>query len=423
MAKKRSSAKTVVNNAPTRKAKLTKLAGKQATVLIAAQSDYASILTGLTHLIADSRRRAAATVNRELVCLYWQIGQVIVEQQASANWGDSVVEQLANDLQIAFPDMKGLTKENLFRMRKFFAATHAIDEWLGSRNQVEKVATVSPQISSDPPAEPIVATVSPQLPKNPDGGEILSTLSRGLKSDLLATLLCSVSWSHHKEIIGAAADATERYFYMTMSARERWSVRELRRQIDAALFERYTSVKHNPEKCLPTDAESGDLMPFKDHYILEFLGLEDEHSEKELRKAILANMRDFFLEFGKDLTFVGEEYPLTVGNDKFYIDLLFFHRRLQCLIAVDLKKGKFKPEHAGKSRFYCAALDEQLRLPHENPSLGLVLCRTADATQVRLALTAAAERIGIATYQTALPDEALLRRRLEQLPPLPEDEE
>ena len=175
-------------------------------------------------------------------------------------------------------------------------------------------------------------------------------------------------------------------------------------------------MKSHPEKCLPEVAEQGDLLPFKDHYVLEFLGLNDEHSERELRKAILANLRDFFLEFGQDLTFVGEEYPLTVGSDTFDIDLLFFHRRLQCLIAVDLKKGKFKPEYAGKSRFYCAALDEQLRLPHENPSLGLVLCKSADAAQVRLALTEAAQRVGIATYQTALPDEHRLRQRLMQLP-------
>lgn len=210
---------------------------------------------------------------------------------------------------------------------------------------------------------------------------------------------------------------------MAMSARERWSVREVRRQIDADLFTRYVSVKSHPEKCLPAEAESGDLLPFKDHYILEFLGLEDEHSESQLRQAILANLRDFFLEFGKDLTFVGEEYPLTVDDDTFHIDLLFFHRRLQCLIAIDLKKGKFKPEHAGKMRFYCAALDEYVKLPHENPSLGLVLCRSANAVQVRLALTDAAEKIGVATYQTALPDERLIRQRIEQLPDLPEEDE
>ncbi len=176
------------------------------------------------------------------------------------------------------------------------------------------------------------------------------------------------------------------------------------------------SVKRDPDKCLPDDAESGDLLPFKDHYILEFLGLEEEHTERELRKAILANLCQFFLEFGRDLTLVGEEYPLTIGGDTFRIDLLFFHRRLQCLIAVDLKIGDFLPEYVGKSLFYVAALDEQLRLPHENPSIGLILCRSANEVQLRLALTPAAKKIGVATYQTALPDERLLLERLRRLP-------
>jgi len=243
-------------------------------------------------------------------------------------------------------------------------------------------------------------------------------------SEDLRGLILGLSWSHQTIIIGAVAAPAERYFYMTMSVRERWSVRELRRQIESALFTRYVSVKSHPEKCLPEHPESGELLPFKDHYVLEFLGLEDEHTEKQLRKSILANLRDFFLEFGKDLTFVGEEYPLTVGADTFYVDLLFFHRGLQCLIPIDLKIGKFKPEHAGKSKFYCAALDEQLRLPHENPSIGLVLCKSADKVQVRLALTAAAiKKTGVATYQTALPDERLIQRRLEQLPNPPETDE
>ncbi|MCA9185436.1 MAG: DUF1016 family protein [Planctomycetales bacterium] len=148
--------------------------------------------------------------------------------------------------------------------------------------------------------------------------------------------------------------------------------------------------------------------------MLEFLGLQDDYSEQELRHAILANLRDFFLEFGRDLTFVGEEYPLTVGNDTFYVDLLFFDRRLQCLIAVDLTKGKFKPEYVGRSQFYCAALDEQIKLPHEKPSIGLVPCKSADRVQVRLALTAAAEQIGVATYQTGLPATDLIERRQAQ---------
>ena len=223
----------------------------------------------------------------------------------------------------------------------------------------------------------------------------------------------SLSWSHHRTILGAGERADERYFYLVMAVRERWSVRELRRQIDSALFLRYMSVKRDPEKCLPDDAESGDLLPFRDHYVLEFLGLAEQHTEQELRKAVLANLRDFFLEFGRDLTFIGEEYPLTIGGDTFRIDLLFFHRRLQCLIAVELKVGKFLPEYVGKSLFYVAALDEQVRLPHENPSIGLILCRNVNQVQVRLALTPAAKKIGVATYQTALPDERLIRARLE----------
>jgi predicted nuclease of restriction endonuclease-like (RecB) superfamily len=384
------------------------------------QTGYASVLTDLTQVIRDSRRRALATVNRELVCLYWYIGRTIVEQQETANWGDAVVEQLAADLRAAFPDMKGLSLANIWKMRQFYRSCREIDHWLDPNLSPQKLGATPRQLDT---RNELLSTVSRVSRSSAETTAILSTLSREFTSAELAALIPRLSWSRHTEVLAGTQDPAERYFYLRMSAAERWSVRELRRQIDADLFTRYVSVKRDPEKCLPDDAETGDLLPFKDHYILEFLGLEDEHSEKELRKAILANLRDFFLEFGKDLTFVGEEYPLTVGADTFYIDLLFFHRRLQCLIAVDLKKGKFKPKHAGKSRFYCAALDEQLRLPHENPSLGLVLCRSADSTQVRLALTAAAEHIGIATYQTALPDETQLRRRLEQLPQLPEDDQ
>lgn len=389
---------------------------------------YAEVLEDVKRLIADSRRRAAAAINRELVSVYWHIGRVIVTQQETARWGDAVVEQLSADLRAAFPDLKGFTKENVFRMRKFFLATREIDAWRLERStHSPKVATLSPQLCRQDSDGEKVATPSPQFvddePEVQLPGKAANALSREFGSSDLAGLIPAISWSHHKEIIGAVSGPAERFFYMAMSARERWSVRELRRQIDAALFVRYMSVNRDPEKCLPEHADSGELLPFKDHYVLEFLGLEEEHSELQLRKAILDNLRDFFLEFGKDLTFAGEEYPLTVGSDTFYIDLLFFHRRLRCLIAIDLKKGKFKPEYAGKSCFYCAALDEFIKLPDENPSLGLVLCRSADAVQVRLALTEAAEKIGVATYQTALPNGRLIRERMKQLPELLEGDE
>ena len=366
--------------------------------------NYKQILADMKQLISDSRHRAAATVNRELVCLYWQIGRVIVQQQETARWGDSVVEQLAADLRLAFPDMKGLMTANLWRMRQFFLAYREIDRWLtANQSRVssawEELATVRREIMEPVTSRPNVATVW-----------------RDLTSSQLPQLIAAISWSHHRLIFGAIERIEERYFYLAMSVRERWSERELRRQIDAALFVRYMSAKKNPEACLPEVAEQGDLQPFKDHYVLEFLGLAEEHSEKELRKAILGNLRDFFLEFGKDLTFVGEEYPLTIGGETFYIDLLFYHRRLQCLVAIDLKKGKFKPMYVGQSQFYVAALDEQVRLPHENPSIALILCRDANHVQVKLALSVAAKKIGIATYQTALPDERHIAQHMQQLP-------
>lgn len=382
--------------------------------------DYAAVLSDLKQLIAAARRRALATVNRELVGLYWQVGRTIVERQQQAEWGDGVVEQLSQDLRLAFPDFAGLTSDNLWRMRKFYISCEDVDRWLNGPVTAPallrgvfpggKLGTVCPEKPSGKQGRQVASA-----PASPDW-ENVGTLSPQIRNAELRRLVESLSWSHHRTILGAAERPDERYFYLAMAVRERWSVRELRRQIDSALFLRYVSVKSKPENCLPDDTESGDLLPFKDHYILEFLGLEDEHTERELRQTILANLRDFFLEFGRDLTFVGEEFAITVGNDTFYIDLLFFNRRLQCLLAVDLKIGKFKPEYVGKSQFYCAALDEQVKLAHENPSIGLVLCKTADSAQVRLALTAAARKIGVATYQTALPDEKLIRQRLEQLP-------
>lgn len=379
--------------------------GSQPAVSDELPGGYGTVLADLSRLISESRHRAVATVNRELVLLYWQIGAVIVRQQENAAWGDSVVEQLGRDLRAAFPDMKGFSLPNLWKMRQVWLAAREIDEWLASSGNLSTVSRETDDLSAVT--------------------EIVSTVSREIRSSELARVIPALSWSHLTEITTSCETPAERYFYMKMSVRERWSVRELRRQIDAALFLRYMSVRDEPEECLPdaAETEAGPLLPFRDHYVLEFLGLEEEHSEQELRHAILANLRDFFLEFGRDLTFVGEEYPLTVGDDTFRIDLLFFHRRLQCLIAVDLKRGPFKPEYVGKSCFYCAALDELLRLPHEKPSIGLVLCKSADTVQVRLALSAAAEQVGVATYQTALPDEALIQKRLEQLTLPPDDDE
>ncbi len=237
---------------------------------VADQSSYGQILSDMKQLIADSRRRALATVNRELVCLYWNIGRVIVQQQETAHWGDAVVEQLAKDLRLAFPDMTGLTKENLFRTRKFFRACQETDDWL--LNSASKPVSERESLGD----QTKVGAAPPQLIRSSGEGQLKAVSTAAefthgfvgaappqINHEEFRRAITALSWTHLTMIVGAVDRPAQRYFYMQMSVRERWSVRELRRQIDAALFERYVSVKRDPEKCLPADAEHGDLLPFK----------------------------------------------------------------------------------------------------------------------------------------------------------------
>lgn len=327
-------------------------------------TEYQQTLETIAARIEQSRHETLRTVNRALVELYWFIGQVITEQQERAGWGDAVVEQLSCDLRMRFPDMKGLEVRNLWRMRRFYLAYRD---------------------------EPI-----------------------------LSPLVTEISWTNHLLILGHTESATEREFYLRMNLRERWSKRELERQLHSRLYERFAlaAPTGKTDKVLATlpEVEARLDEHVKDEYVLEFLGLTETHSERELRKAILANLRDFFLEFGRHLTFVGEEYPIVVGRETYHVDLLFYHRLLQCLLAVDLKVGKFLPEYVGKMQFYLAALDEQVKLEHEQPSVGLILCKSKNREVVRLALARTLAPTRVAVYRTQLPDERLIKQRLRALP-------
>ena len=319
--------------------------------------EYKKFLKEIKAEIQNRRHKALQTVNRELIGLYWEIGKKIIEKQEKKGWGEGIVENLAFDLSNAFPDTRGFSKDNIWRMRKFF---------LAYRDKTK-----------------------------------------------LAPLVQELSWTNNLLILEYTQTPEENEFDLKMAIKERWSKRELQRQLDTDLFSRFMNV-NKTSKTLP--AKSTDVLsPFKDHYVLDFLGLEKTHSEEMLRKAILANLRDFFLEFGKGFAFVGEEYPLRVGADTFEIDLLFYHRELRCLVPVELKIGKFKPEYIGKMQFYLAALDEQIKHDHENPSVGLILCKSKNNETVRLAISQAVRKIGVASYQTKLPDTKLLTEKLHQI--------
>lgn len=311
----------------------------------------------VAELILHSRERALQTVNTALIDLYWQIGAYISRKLESAAWGEGVVKQLADYLARQHPDLKGFTRPNLFRMRQFYE-TYRADE------------KVSPLVR--------------QLP-----------------------------WTHNLLILSRSKLPEEREFYLQLALRERWSKRELERQLNGALFERTvlapTKVSAVLRQLYPDAASM-----FKDSYLLDFLDLPEVHSEGDLQRGLVANLRRFLLELGGDFTYVGERFQLQVGGKDFYVDLLFFHRGLNCLVAFELKVEDFEPSHLGQLQFYLEALDRDVRKPHENPTIGVLLCATKDREVVEYALSRTLSPALVAEYQTRLPDKKLLQAKLHE---------
>ena len=316
-------------------------------------TDFSDVIT----LITAAQKRAYQAVNTTLIDLYWQIGAYISHKIKSAEWGDSVVQQLALHIAQIHPNLRGFTSRNLFRMRQFY------DIYQG-----------------DEKASPLVT---------------------------------QLSWTHNLIIFSQSKRTEEREFYLRMAIQEKWSSRELEHQFKAALFER---VILSPPKvsALLTQIHPEALTVFKDSYLLDFLNLSDDHTELDLHKGLLQKLKIFLIELGHDFCFVGSEYPLQVGTRDFSLDLLFFHRGLNCLVAVELKVGEFEPEYLGKLNFYLEALDRNVRKPHEQPAIGVLLCASKETEVVEYALSRSLSPTLSAEYQTQLPDKKLLEQKLHE---------
>ena len=309
-------------------------------------------------LIEAAKRRAYQAVNTELMSLHWQVGEYISKKIASAEWGDGVVVELARAIARRYPGIRGFTRPNLFRMRQFFEAYRHHEK------------------------------VSP--------------------------LVRQLSWSHHLIILSQCKLDEEREFYMRRAIAERWGKRELERQCRARAFQR--TVVSPPALSTALQAEHpGAMGLFKDVYSLEFLELPDEHTEADLHRGLLRNLGRFITELGRDFCFVGSEYPVQVGKQDFALDLLFFHRGLCCLVAIELKVREFRPEDLGKLSFYLEALDRDVKKSHERPSIGVLLCATKDAEVVEYSLSRTLSPALVAEYQTVLPPKAVLQAKLHEL--------
>ena len=311
-------------------------------------------------IIENARENAFRAVNRELIDMYWNIGEYVSLRVSESGWGKSIVKDFSQFIQSHYVGIKGFSPSNIWRMKQFYETYHG--------------------------------------------------------NEKLATLLRELTWSHNLQILSCKTDE-EREFYLMLSVKNRYSFRELKRQMDSSLYER-TMLSDITNKLITERSEG--LTALRDSYVLEFLELPSNHREKDLRKAIVGNLKDFILEFGKDFTFVGEEYRVQVGNRDFFIDLLFFNRELHCLVAIELKIGEFEPEHLGKMEFYLEALDREVRKADEKPSVGLILCTKKDSAVVEYALSRSLSPALIADYKLHLPDKRILENKLLELAELVE---
>ncbi len=307
-------------------------------------------------IIDNARSRAMRAVNAELINMYWEIGAYVSERVESIGWGKSVVADFSAFLQSRYPSSKGFSAQNIWRMKQFYETYR--------------------------------------------GNEKLSPLVR------------EIAWTNNLAIMTGCKTDEAREFYLRLCIANRYTKRELERQIGSMLYER-TMLSNETHRELI--ARNSGLSALRDSYVFEFLDLEEPYKEKDLRRQIVSHLKDFILEFGRDFTFVGEEYRVQVGNTDFFIDLLFYNRALTCLVAIELKIDTFKPEHLGQLNFYLEALDRDVRKPNENPSVGLILCTSKDDTVVEYALSRTLSPTMVADYTLHLPNKEILQNKLREL--------
>ena len=317
----------------------------------------------IAQIIKETRDNAYRKVNEELILMYQKVGKFLSEKSETATYGESYIDSLSEYIRQLFPGIKGFNRRGLYRMKQFY------ETYAGN----EKVSA----------------------------------------------LLTQLSWTNHLLIMSNSKSDEEREFYIHLAIKERYSSRQLERQMESGYYERYMLSK---DKLLPEPLDT-QQNPFLDSYVVEFLDLPSIFRENDFRRALVKGMRNFILELGKDFSFIGEEYTIQVGGEDYRIDLLFFHRSLHCLVAMELKVGKFKPEYVSKMDFYLEGLDRQIKKPDENPSVGLILCSSKNDEVVEYAMSRTLSPMMVAKYQLQLPDKDILRRKVQELANLPTTKE
>ena len=325
------------------------------------ENDNTQDIIDIVSVIEAHRKIAFQKVNEELITMYYEIGKYLSKKVKEEKWGSKVIENISKEIKNKYPTLKGFEKRGLYRMIQFY------ETYIGN--------------------------------------------------EIVSTLLTQISWSNNLMIISSTRSMEEKEFYIRMCIKNNYSTRELNRQITSGYYQRYILSNGNALESIEKAIDDDDLPNTKilDSYSLEFLDLPNKYSEKDLRKAIVKNLKVFILEIGKDFTFVSEEFRIQVGNNDYYIDLVFYNRNLKCLVAFELKIGEFKPEYISKMNFYLEALDRQEKKENENPSIGIILCSEKNNVVVEYAMARNTSPLLVAEYKTNLIDKKLLEKKIIEL--------
>lgn len=358
--------------------------------------NYLEFIHSLKQEIINSRYQAARLANREQLLLYFKTGRLLSEKVKAQKWGTKVLEQIAVDLQSNLPGLKGFSFTNLKKMRQFYEAYSELEIRPSATAQIE----------------------------NPD--LTVQQKEVNLIGPLATTQLeafYSISFTHHILLLNRCKKVDERFFYIEHSATQSWSVSIMEHQIDEDLFKKQGKLPNNFQTTISESLKPSALKIFKDEYLLDFIASEEMDGERHIEQQVVLNIRNFILQMGKGFCFIGNQYRIEVDGDEFFIDLLFFNRYLQALVAFELKKGKFRPADAGQLNFYLNVLEEKVKLQHENSSIGIVLCKEKNNTVVEFAIKSFDKAMGVATYKTSkqtpvqmkgiLPDRDTLAKLLE----------
>lgn len=346
--------------------------------------EYVAVLSQIKSEILNSRYLIAKMANRELLNLYFKVGKVVSEKAASGKWGSGTIKNLSDDLQNELKGLRGFSFANIKKMRQFYEEWSTYIDCSSFKN--EKSSLIMSQLEND---------------------EIKEKEKELQKSSLLTSQFIYafflVGFTAHCEILSKVKKLDERIFYIVKNADEFWSVETLKHKIKNNLFEKEKKLPANFKKTLPPEMTHKALASFRDHYLLDYIALSDEESESErvLESEIVHNIKKFMLSLGSDFSFISNQYRIIVEEEEYFIDLLFYHRGLQALVAFELKTGRFKPEYLGKMNFYLSALDEYVKKEHENPSIGIILCKDKKDTVVEFAFRNVNKAMGVATYETS----------------------